>query len=354
MEEKNNIALRFSAIDPVMVKSIPEPIERENGSKNFVNWGVDNAYPMFLYDLLEKCATLSAIVQGIVDYVKGNSVSSTIMTQEEAEDFIEKSVTDYLTFGICYWQVIRNMGGKVQKVQWLDARYVRMDKDCNLFFYSEEFGKKYGRQKAVVYPVFNPDRIDPSSVFYIKAPLSRGVYGTPVWSGAIKEAVTQTKISDFHLNEINNNFMGSAVISFNSGQPTDEQKKEIEKLVAEKFSGNENAARFLLIFNDSKDNAATVERLSSDDFDKRYESLAKSVREQLFISFRATPSLFGLATADNAFNSEEYEQSFKLFNRTTIRPIQTKITSGLSKIFGRDVMSIEPFSLVENTEDNVQ
>lgn len=352
---ENNIALRFSAIDPVIVKSIPEPTERENGSKSFVNWGTDNAYPIFLYDLLGKCATLSAIIQGIVDYVKGNSINSSIMSQEEAEDFVEKSVTDYLTFGICYWQVIRTLGGKVDKIVWLDARYVRMDKDNNLIYYSEEFGKKWGRtSNAIVYPRFNKDRLDPESVFFIKAPLSRGVYGTPIWSGAIKEAVTQTKISDFHLNEIENNFLGSAVISFNNGQPTDEQKKEVEKLVAEKFSGSENAARFLLIFNDSKDNAATVERLSSDDFDKRYDSLAKSVREQLFISFRATPSLFGLATADNAFNSEEYEQSFKLFNRTMVRPIQTKITSGLAKICGADVMTIDPFELEGTKEQNVQ
>ena len=63
--------------------------------------------------------------------------------------------------------------------------------------------------------------------------------------------------------------------------------------------------------------------------------------------------MFGLATADNAFNNEEYEQSFKLFNRTTVRPIQTKITSALARIYGKDVMSIEPFSLVENTDSNV-
>lgn len=350
---ENNISLRFSAIDPIIVKSIPEPTEKENGTKSFINWGVDNAYPVFLYDLLEKCATLSSIIQGIVDYVKGNSINSTIMTQEEAEDFIEKSVTDYLTFGICYWQVIRNLGGGIDRVNWLDARYVRMDKDNNLFWYSEEFGKKYGRQKAIVYPRFKEDRLDPESVFVIKAPLSRGVYGNPIWSGAIKDAVIETKIEDFHLNELQNNFAGSAVISFNNGQPTDEQKKEVEKLVREKFSGNENAARFLLIFNDSKDNAATVERLGTDDFDKRYESLAKRSREQIFVSFRAIPSLFGLMTESTGFNEQEFQQSFKLFNKTVVRPIQVKLTSGLAKIFGKDVLVIDPFNLNES-ESNVQ
>lgn len=353
MDEKKNLTLSFSAIDPVMVSAIPEPIEREINGKSFINWGLDNAYPIFLFSLLEKCATLSSIIQGIVDYVKGNGIHTNVMTDEQAEEFVEKTVTDYLTFGITYWQVIRTLGGKIQKINWLDARYVRSDKDNNLFWYSEEFGKKYGRQKAIVYPAYNPERLDPESIICIKAPLSRGTYGTPIWSGAIKDVVIETRIEDFHLNELTNNFAGSAVISFNNGIPTDEQKKEIEKLVNEKFAGSENAARFLLIFNDSKDNAATVERLATDDFDKRYESLAKRSRQQIFVSFRAIPALFGLMNESTGFNEQEFAQSFKVFNKTVVRPIQTKITSALAKLFGTDVMTIDPFNL-EEAESNVQ
>ena len=350
---EKNIALSFSAIDPILRSSIPEPIEKEYTGKGFISYGVDNAYPQFLFNLVNDCATLSSIINGIVDYVKGNGIRSTIMTDEEAEDFIERTVTDYLTFGAFYWQVIRSMAGKIQKVVWLDARFVRTDKDNNLFWYSENFGQKWGRQNAIVYPKYNPDRLDPESVICVKAPLSRGVYGNPIWSGAIKDAVIETKIEDFHLNELTNNFMGSAVISFNNGIPTDEQKKEIEKNIDEKFGGSENACRFLLIFNDSKDNATTVERLSTDDFDKRYESLAKRSREQIFIAFRAIPSLFGLMTESTGFNSQEFAESFKLFQKTVVRPIQTKITSGLAKLFGADVMEIDPFNLNES-EKNVQ
>lgn len=353
---ENNISLRFSAIDPIVKSNIPEPTEKDYGDNRYVYWGIDNAYPQFLFDLSQNCAILGSIIQGVIDYVKGNSVSSTVMTQEEAEDLIEKTVSDYAIFGVFYWQIIRNLGGKVQKINWLDARYVRSDKDNNVFYYSENFGKRYGRtNNALVYNRYNPDRLDPESIICVKSPMSRGVYGTPLWSGAIKDAVIQTKIETFHVSELENNFAGSAVISFNNGQPTSEQKKEIEKMVSEKFAGAENAARFLLIYNDSKDNAASVERLTTDDLPDRYENLAKRTREQLFISWRATPSLFGLATADNAFNNEEYEQAFRLFSKTVIRPIQTKITSTLAKLFnGNDVMTIEPFSLEVRTDENVQ
>lgn len=351
---EKNIALQFSAIDKVISKTIPEPIEKEGNGKDFVSYGTDNAYPQFLFDLVNDCATLGSIINGVVDYVKGNGIRSTVMTDEEAEELIERTATDYLTFGAFYWQVIRNMGGKVKKINWLDARFVRTDRDNNLFWYSEEFGKKWGRtNKAIVYPKYNPDRLDAESVICVKAPLSRGVYGNPIWSGAIKDAVIETRIEDFHLNELYNNFMGSAVISFNNGIPSDEQKKEIEKNIEEKFGGTENCARFLLLFNDSKDNATTVERLSTDDFDKRYESLAKRSREQIFVAFRAIPSLFGLMTESTGFNTQEFAESFKLFQRTVVRPIQIKITSALTKLFGVEVMTIDPFNLNE-AETNVQ
>jgi hypothetical protein len=48
---EKNIALSFSAIDPVVVKTIPEPIEKEYGNNSFMYWGSDNAYPQFLFDL---------------------------------------------------------------------------------------------------------------------------------------------------------------------------------------------------------------------------------------------------------------------------------------------------------------
>lgn len=343
--------IQLSAIDPYLEVNIPERKESDSG-KDFVTYGTDNNYPAFLFSLVENCATLSAIVAGITDYVLGNKVTGNLgMSQTELEEFIERTSADYLTFGQVYWQVIRSLDGNVKTLKWLDARYVRADKDNNNFWYSEEFGKKWGRTKAVVYPRFNPENIVPASVYTFKTPLSRGVYGTPIWQGALKDAVIQTRIELFHMNELYNNFTASAIISFNNGQPTDEEKKQLEKEIREKLGGAENAARFLLLFNDSKENATTIERLSTDDLPQRYDALAKRSREQLFIAFRATPNLFGLATESNGFNAEEYGEAFKLFQRTVIAPLQVRITSAVAEIFGEERLVIEQFSLLENNQE---
>ena len=347
------------AIDQVKTVNVPIPVMKEVGGKEFVSYGDRNGYPDWLYDVYVNNASLQSIIQGTVDYVLGNNIITTAMSENEARELIEKSVADYLIFGGFYWQVIRNNDGSINTAKWMDFRNVRMDKERNRFWYSEDWSKSYGRVKTIEYPVFEPNRPDPSSVIFVCTPGSREVYPTPMWSGAIKAAVISNKIDEFHLSEIDNNFMSSAVINLNNGIPTDEVKREIEKNFESKFGGAENSGRLVLVFNDSAENAAKIERLATDDFDKRYEALAKRVREQTFVAFRAIPALFGLMTESTGFNEQEFSQSFKLYNRTAVRPIQQKIVNLFEKLFGVGSLVIDPFTLGteesnNDTENNVQ
>ena len=105
---------------------------------------------------------------------------------------------------------------------------------------------------------------------------------------------------------------------------------------------------FLLNFNDNKDTEMTVARLQSDDFDKRYNQLAKDVVKNIFIAFRAMPQLFGFVIEGSLFNNEEYEQNFKLYNRTVIRPYQRAIQRAFNVMFGlENSFIIKPFTMVD-------
>lgn len=148
--------------------------------------------------------------------------------------------------------------------------------------------------------------------------------------------------------------MSNLIINFNNGQPNDEQKEEIERDINEKFSGYQNAARILINYNDSAENATTVERLNSDDFDAKYESLAKRSRTQIFTAFRANPNLFGIPNENNGFSKEEYDSSFNLYNRTAVKPLQASLIDSFDKIFGvKGSLTIEPFNLEEPNNGEV-
>lgn len=303
---------------------------------------------------------MQAIINGTVDFICGNDARLTTPGFEvvvnkkgdTANDVIRKLSFDYMIFGGFAFQVIRNMGGEIAEIYALDFMKVRSDEKNEIFYYCEDWSK-WGA-KAKIYPKFGENDDNPTSIFYYKGSVSRGVYPTPVYGAALVACELEKAINEFHLNNINNGFASNLIINFNNGQPNEEQKKEIERDVQEKFSGYQNAGRILLSFNDSDENATKVERLEGDDFDDKYSALADRSREQIFVAFRATPNLFGFPNQTTGFNEQEYASSFKLYNRTVVRPIQNVIIDAFDKVFGqKGSMTIAPFTLEGNVENSV-
>ena len=362
----NNIEkakIKLSALNPYLQDNKVENVEKEISGVDFIAWGTDNQYPGYLFSLYEDCATLQSIINGTVDFVCGNDISCNLPIFEKTvnkngetiSDIIQRISTDYLIFGGFALQVIRNAIGEITELYWIDFTKIRSDKKNEVFFYSEDWCKSYGRVKYIVYPKFNPDDSNPTSIFYYKGNKTRGTYPVPVYNAAITSCELEKKINQFHLSEINNNFLTSKIINFNSGVPDDDLKNEIERNLNEKFSGSENAGRILISFNNNKDSETTVADIPQDEFGERYDSLAKRSTSQIFTAFRATPNLFGLPTETTGFNQQEFAEAFKLYNRTAVKPIQKVIVDTFDKIFGVDgSITIEPFNLEYDSEQEVE
>lgn len=360
--ENKKIDLFLAALDPYIQTNIVSGEEKKINGKDFVIWGDNNSYPQFLWDNYLNCATLQSIINGTVDYVVGDDIVSNVekfnfqvnKQGETLTDIIKKIATDFVIFGSFAIQVIRNMSGEVNELYWVDINKLRSDEKNEVFFYSNDWNKSYGRVKYLTYPKFNPNDKNPTSIFYYKGHTTRSVYGIPMYSSAVKNIQIDRAITDFHLNEINNNFMSSKMISFNNGMPDDELKVEIEKNLNEKFGGANNSGRFLISFSDSKENAPEIIDLGTDDFDSRYIELEKRNTQQIFIAFRATPQLMGMVSESNGFSTNEYRDSYKLFNKTVVKPIQNAIVDSFDKIFGvKNSISIAPFT-ISFDENNVE
>jgi hypothetical protein len=125
----------------------------------------------------------------------------------------------------------------------------------------------------------------------------------------------------------------------------------VERFFNERFGGHQNAGRIIFSWNRTKDNATNIEEFKIEDFGERYKALSTHARQQIFCSFRAIPALFGIMTESTGFNEQEFEQAFRLYNRTQIRPVQRIITDAYARIFGKDVITIRPFSIDESVAD---
>ena len=368
-------AFSFAAIDSYLETNIVSPVEKVLAGRDMVEWGTRNAYPDYLLDLYNNVPTLRSIINGNIDYVAGDDVTIMPLQEEFTNqemnmrgDTIREQVKDiakdFEIYGGFALQVIRNLAGEVAEVYYIDMRYLRTNKEGDVFYYSEKWGKS-SRTDMVVYPAFLP-KIDweklsdeernrhASSILFVKN-VHTQVYPAPLYAASIKACEIERLIDEFHLSDINNHFVSSAIINFNNGDPGQEIKSEIERGFNEKFCGASNGGRVAFSWNPNKESATDIVEFKMEDFGERYKALSQHSRTQIFTSFRAIPLLFGLTSeANTGFSTEEFEQSFKLYNRTQIQPVQRMICDTYDKIYGqRGVLTIRPFSLGGDTEDNV-
>lgn len=355
--------MNFSIFDSA-VKVVPTFVEKDT-NKPFINYGVDNKFPNYLWDLYLRSALLQSIINGTADYACGNGIiyneDAVIQKLKDAanadgetlEDIIKKIVADYLIFGGFSLQLIYNKLGEISEIYWLDFRNVRLNKEGDKAYYSEDWIRH--ANDFITYDIFNPNEKQKSCVYYFKGHLSRGVYPIPKYNGALNAIETSTEISKFHLNSIINNFSGNFIINFNNGQPSTDIQEDIERKIKAKFSGADNAGKFLIAFNESKENGVTVERIQDDNFDKKYESLRTDTYKEIFIAFRAIPQLFGYNLENDGFNTQEYESAFLLYNQTTVLPIQKDLARTFNKIFGvENSIKFVPFKLEQKALEDLQ
>lgn len=364
----------FAAIDRYVDTNIVLPTEKVTNG-NMVEWGKGNNYPDYLLDLYNNVTTLRAIINGNIDFIAGDDITILPLGDRFANgimntkgDLINEIVRDlakdYNLYGGMALQIIRDHNGDVAEIYYVDLRFLRSNKENNVFYYSEDW-RKGGRTDVITYPKFmrNLDwaSLDEeqrnrhaSSILFVKN-VHTQVYPAPTFAAAIKACEIERCIDDYHLNAIENGFTSSMIINFNNGDPGDEIKEEIERDFNDKFSGHQNAGRIMFSWNRDRTSATTLTEPKVEDFGNRYHALSTHSRQQIFSAFRAIPLLFGLTSeANTGFSTDEFEQSFKLYNRTQIRPVQRMIADAFDKIYGgKGVLTIRPFSLDSNTESSV-
>ena len=366
--------ISFAAIDPYIDTNIISPVEKFVPAKDLMEWGTRNSYPDYLLDLYNNVPTLRAIINGNIDFIAGDDVSILPLTQhfqngimnnrgDHIREQIKDISKDYEIYGGFALQIIRNLIGEVAEVYYIDMRFLRTNKEGNVFYYCEDWSKSV-RKDVVVYPAFMPnlnwDALDDearnrnaSSILYVKN-VHTQVYPAPLYAASIKACEIERLIDDFHLSDINNHFVSSAIINFNNGIPDDDVKEQIEREFTEKFCGASNGGRTAFSWNPNKESATDIVEFEVKDFGERYKSLSDHSRQQIFTAFRANPNLFGIPTEGNGFANEQYAESFKLYNRTQIKPVQRMIADAYDKIYGQPkVLTIVPFSMDGESEGNV-
>ena len=334
----NLIAINFSEY------SQPKFIEKRN--QDWVSYGEDNKYPSHLLSLLNTSAKHNAIVNGKANYIAGGGIvfddeanqdlakKPINRSKENINDILDKITLDIETFGGCYLEIIYNHFGDAVSLYHVDYAKVRSNADNTYFYISSEWDLKAKPGDIEGISAFNIDNKVGKQLIYLKE-YRPGVntYTLPSYHGALNYIELDVAVSEFHLNAIHNGMMPSKMLSFNNGIPTEEEQRKIERQVKEKFSGEKNAGKFIINFNNDPAKAPTVIDLSASDLDKQFDMLNKTIQQEIFSGHRITSaSLFGISQEGALGVRNEMRTAYEIFQNTYVSGKQQFIERWLGYI----------------------
>lgn len=348
MQDTDKINLNFTKLVN-KTKEIPQLEVKQVKNCKFLKYGSDNLYPQYLYDLYNNSSQMNAIITTMKNYIIGNGIVSNYKKivnrkYETFDNFVEKIVLDYLIFGGFAFQVIRNGNGDIAELYYLDFRKIRINEEEDTIYFNKTWDNN--RVQPIVYERYVNNSRQPNSVFYYKGRLTRNQYPCPIYISAITSIEISTQIAEYHLNNLLNGFSPSVIINFNNGSNlSDEVMDEIEQDVYEKFCGSQNASKILLSFNDNTEHSTTFDRLSDDGLVDKYNTLQTTIEKDIFTAFRINKLLLGDSSENTGFNKQAYLESFALYNKTVVNPIQTEIEEVINSVLGEGALHFDEFVL---------
>jgi hypothetical protein len=327
---------------------VPLPVYKEVKGKEYVYYGEKNDYPNYLLRIYNNSAKNNAIITGKVDYICGNGwtvkaedemqkakafgLIDRINTKEESlNELTKKLVTDLSIFGGYYLQVIWTKGtGEIAELYHVDYYKVRTNLDNSEFYVSDNWIKNDNvnpRPDFETYPAFDPNNTTGTQILYFKEyRAGANTYSLPDYRGAISYIELDISIGEYHLNTINNGMFSSKLINLNGGKVSQEEEDRIERQFKDKFSGSKNAGKFMLAFNDSKENEPSIIDLSGTELDKHFDLLNKTVQQEIFTGHKVTsPMLFGVKTEGQLGGRAELREASELFQNTYVNAKQQSL-----------------------------
>lgn len=345
----------------------PEYKEKKGEGNGYIEFGDDNDYPNYLVKLFNDSAKHNAIIKGKVNYISGNGYKVKEGQDPIAEQFInqpnpleslhelsKKVITDIEIFGGAYLQVIWAIDGQnIAEVYHTDYTKWRSNKDNTQFWFSEDWSKG-NRAEKKAYPAFNTQVRSGTQILYLKEYRpSLNAYALPGYFGSLNYIESDIEISKHILGNAQTGFSASKMITLPNGEPTDEEKKQIEKKFTNRFTGSDGK-KFILSFVQSLDRKPVVDDLGVSDITKEdFQNVDKLIQQNIYAGHQITaPDLFGISTPGELGSRQQMRDSYEIFKNTYVNDKQIQVEqlfSNLVKLKGANVdltiVPVEPIGI---------
>ena len=319
-----------------------QPEFKEKKGEGYIQYGDRNDYPNYLVELFNKSAKHNAIIKSKVHYITANGWSGSpeaepfidqVNRMESLEDLTRKVSLDAELFGGYYLEIIWSVTGQLSEIWHCDYTKIRTNKDNTQFWYKEDWADR--NEKAEVYPAFNPANPYGKHILYIKEYRpNMGYYSLPGYFGALNYIESDIEISKHVLGNAQTGFSASKLITLPNGEPSDDEKRNIEKRFTNRFSGSDGK-KFILAFVNDSARKPIVDDLGTSDITKedfgRVDSL---IQTNIFSGHQiTTPSIFGIAEAGKLGSRSEMRDGYEIFKNTYVNSKQMHLESVFNMLF---------------------
>jgi len=288
--------------------------------------------------------TNAAAIEGISDLVFGkglyskNELFNETLQKMIPQEEVKRVAFDLKLYGNAAFQVYwDDTHTKIKKMYHVPVQLLRAEKLGaspmieNYYYCTDWNDQRKVRDKKKI-PAFETSN-EKMEILYIKH-YCPGLYyySLPDWVSALQLAMAEGEISNLHFNNIVNGFLPAVMLNFNNGVPAPEERQTIEDLVQAKFTGTDNAGRFMLSFNDDPLTKPTIDIIDITNLHEKYDYVAEYTQDRILVAHRVTsPLLFGIRTKNNGFSSqsEEMKTAFSILQTMTIAPFQNIILNTL-------------------------
>ena len=340
------------------------PVIQEVRGRDYIEYGTEdwrNLYPQFLIDLYYSSSTHAAIINQTAEIIAGEDLVAEeedainletyvklkkflrhANSNESLHQVIKKVAFDFKLQGAYALHIVWNRERtEIVELYHVPVERVRAGRPNELgkidtYFISADWSNTRTNKPYPV-PAFNVnDRTSGSQLLYTGAySPNMDVYHTPDYIAGCNWALVDQKVAEFHLNNIENGFSGSYFVSFANGIPTQEERRQIEQSLVEKFTGASNSGKFILTFSDDKTRTPEITPISVSDADKQYLALQELLVSNICAAHRITSkTLMGIDT-NNGFssNADELINAANFYQNTVVRGFQLNILNTLQTIF---------------------
>lgn len=322
-----------------------QPEYRERKGQGYIEFGEKNDYPNYLLSLYNKSAKHNAIVRGKVNYITGNGWA-TKEDDVKAQEFIDKPNAyenlsdltrkvsiDLEVFGGAYLEIIwSKLGGQIASMTHIDYTKVRSNKDNTQFWIKSDWSNR--KEDAEILNAYNPSLREGKQILYLKEYRpGLDTYALPSYIGALNYIESDVEVSRHVLGNAQTGFSASKLITLPNGEPSPDEKRNIERRFTDRFSGSDGK-KFILSFVTDIAKKPAVEDLGASDLTKEdFNQVDQMIQQNIFAGHQiTTPSLFGILVEGSLGTRSEIRDGYEVFKNTYVNDKQQFLESVFNRL----------------------